>query len=297
MPLTEYIHTKNGKTTLPVHALSGEEFPVCVRDIQYKNPYDFTREHRHSYFEIFFFETGGGSQLIDFLEFPVKENSCYIVFPQQIHLLKRAPEACGQLIQFREEVVPSAQIKGLLRQVSFGENAAIVFENNPEKLQKFLPILKLLKETVSKPGKYTCETSLHYLQIILLQLLENKDVFQNNIASPSTEERKLLLQFQQLLEEQFLDTHTVQDFATQLNTTEKKLSATTKKHMGFSPLQVIHNRILLEAKRLLVFEDTSHKEIAYHLGFDSPASFSQFIKNKTGFTPSELSQSLVEIHK
>ncbi len=283
-----------GKSNLPVHALGGEESAVCVRDIQYKNPYDFTREHRHSYFEIFFFENGGGSQLIDFIEFPVKDNSCYIVFPQQIHLLKRAPKACGDLVQFREEVVPSEKIKMLLRQVSFGENPAIVFENNHDKLQKFLPVLNLLKESINHPGKFTQEISLHYLQIILLQLVENKEISAVNISS---DDRKLMFRFQHLLEEKFLETHAVQEYATQLQTTEKKLSALTKQHLGLSPLQVIHNRILLEAKRLLLFENTSYKEIAYHLGFDSPASFSQFIKNKTGFTPSELSQRLVEIHK
>ncbi|MFN5318711.1 MAG: helix-turn-helix domain-containing protein [Bacteroidia bacterium] len=62
-------------------------------------------------------------------------------------------------------------------------------------------------------------------------------------------------------------------------------------------MQVIHNRILLEAKRLLLFEKGSHKEIAYDLGFDSPASFSAFIKLKTGHAPSELAKQLTEIHK
>jgi AraC family transcriptional activator of pobA len=89
----------------------------------------------------------------------------------------------------------------------------------------------------------------------------------------------------------------VQQYAALLKTTEKKLSSITKKYLGMNPLQVIHNRLLLEAKRILLFEDTSHKEIAFRLGFDSPASFSQFIKNKTGSSPSELHAHLVNIHK
>ena len=89
----------------------------------------------------------------------------------------------------------------------------------------------------------------------------------------------------------------VQFYIEKLITTEKKLSSTIKKHTGLSPLQVIHNRILLEAKRLLLFEETTHKEITYQLGFDSPASFSTFIKSKTGFAPSELTKHLAEIHK
>src|SRR5687768_12323236 len=100
---------------LPVHSLNRDEAPVQIRHIEHKNPYDFTREHRHTYFEIFFFEKGGGSQLIDFVELPVKEQSIYIVYPQQIHLLKREPKATGRLIQFGEEVISSAQIRTMLQ--------------------------------------------------------------------------------------------------------------------------------------------------------------------------------------
>ena len=88
-----------------------------------------------------------------------------------------------------------------------------------------------------------------------------------------------------------------QFYIDKLASTEKKLAEITKKYTGLSPLQVIHNRILLEAKRLLLFEDRTHKEIAYQLGFDSPASFSNFIKSKTGLAPKELTKQLAEIHK
>jgi AraC-like DNA-binding protein len=281
-------------TSLPVHSLEEAAFPVHVRDIQYNNPYDFTREHRHSYFEIFFFEEGGGSQLIDFTEFPVIKDSCYIVYPQQVHLLKRGPDASGQLVQFPEEIVPSDQLKNLLRQVSFGINPAVIFENDRKKLEQFFPLLGLLKQSTEKSSGFSREIALHFLQALLLQMVESREVTQNSTLS---DDRKLLFRFQHLLEEQFLHNHSVREYAAQVNTSEKKLSAITKKHLGLNPLQVIHNRVLLEAKRILLFEKTSHKEIAFRLGFDSPASFSQFVKNKTGFSPSELFTHLVNIHK
>ena len=52
---------------LPVHSLGKNEYLVFVKEIQHKNPYDFTQVHRHDYYEIFFFENGGGSQLTDFM--------------------------------------------------------------------------------------------------------------------------------------------------------------------------------------------------------------------------------------
>lgn len=280
-------------SSLPVHSLESNEQIIHVRPIEYKNPYDFTREHRHTYFEIMFFDTGGGIQLIDFERFPAKANSCYIIFPQQIHLLKRN-DATGTVVQFTEEIIPSVQVRNRLRQVLFGENSAIIFENNPAKMEEFRPLLQMLKNASEKKSATSNEIALNYLQALLLHLVENKET---GSAAMVSEDQKQLFQFQQLLEEQFTHNHSVQEYVKQIGGTEKKLAAATKKYLGLSPLQVIHNRVLLEAKRILLFEDTSHKEIAFRLGFDSPASFSQFIKNKTGYSPSELSTKLVDIHK
>jgi AraC family transcriptional activator of pobA len=109
--------------------------------------------------------------------------------------------------------------------------------------------------------------------------------------------KKLLIDFYLLIEAHYSENVGVQFYIDNLGTTEKKLAEATKKHTGLSPLQVIHNRVLLEAKRLMLFEDKTHKEIAYQLGFDSPASFSSFIKSKTGLAPLELTKQLAGIHK
>ncbi len=280
--------------SLPVHSLGYNTAPVQVRRIEHKNPYDFTREHRHTYFEIFFFENGGGSQLIDFIDLPVKGKSCYIVFPQQIHLLKREPEAVGRLLQFGEEVLFSMQLRMLLQQHFFSNIPAIIFESDAARFQKCEVLVDLIGDAGVQQTATSHEIALHYLQALLLGLLDGKPAEENSMLAT---DRKMLFEFRQLLEQQFHENHQVTRYAAALNTHEKKLALVTKKFLGLSPLQVIHNRLLLEAKRLLLFESSSQKEIAFQLGFDSPANFSLFIKNKTGFSPSELSQQLVNFHK
>lgn len=269
------------------------EFPLFVKDIQHKNPYDFTKEHRHDYYEVFFFVEGGGTQLIDFINYPVLPNSCYIVFPQQVHLLRRAPEASGYLVQFPAELVPSNNINTRLNQISFSLNAAVIFENDPESLKKLLPCLAMLKEETERKQGLSKEIAINILQALLLKLIEFGS---SDDKSAGSEIQELLLNFHKLLEEQYQKNHSVSNYAAQLNITEKKLSAITKKSLGLTPLQVIHNRVLLEAKRKLLFEDLPHKELAYQLGFDSPASFSLFVKNKTGLNPSQLHSKLVNFH-
>lgn len=290
------VKTKTDKpkvTDLPVVSLEKTEQIIHVRPLEYNNPYDHTREHRHTYFEIMFFDTGGGMQLIDFQQFEAQPNSCHIIFPQQIHLLKRN-NSTGTIVQFVEEVIPSVQVRNQLRQVLFGDKPAIFFESSEERMQDFRPLLDLLKTASEKKTKISNDIAIKLLEALLLQLVEGK---QSVTTTQVSEDQRLLFHFQQLLEEQFTHNHSVQEYVKLMNATEKKLAAATKKFLGLSPLQVIHNRVLLEAKRALVFEDTSHKEIAFRLGFDSPASFSQFIKNKTGYSPSELSSHLVDIHK
>ncbi len=48
---------------------------------------------------------------------------------------------------------------------------------------------------------------------------------------------------------------------------------------------MIHQRLILEAKRLLLHSTISAKEVAYSLNFNDPSYFSRFFKTNTGFSP------------
>jgi AraC family transcriptional activator of pobA len=278
---------------LPIHSLSDESKQINILPLDHTNPYDFKREHRHTYFEIMLIENGGCNQLIDFKNYEGSNFSCYIICPQQIHLMNRN-DATGTVIQFTEYRINSPELRAGLRQLAFYENAAIVFEKQIEFFNELQMILNVLSNYLSKNNATNNSLVTHLLEAFVSLVLENSCL---NTDSKKHLDKKLLIDFYQLLEMNYSNNVGVQFYIEQLNTTEKKLSETSKKHTGLSPLQVIHTRILLEAKRMLLFEDTTHKEMAYNLGFDSPASFSSFIKSKTGLSPSELSIQLAEIHK
>ena len=57
--------------------------------------------------------------------------------------------------------------------------------------------------------------------------------------------------------------------------------------MGIPPGKLIHERLLLEAKRLLRYSDLPVADIADQLNFEDPSYFSRFFKKHTGFSPSE----------
>lgn len=278
---------------LPVHSLESDSLQMNILPLDHTNPYDFKQEHRHTYFEIMLIERGGCNQLIDFKQYPGADYSCYLICPRQIHLMNRQT-ASGTVIQFTEDRIKDPELRVALRQHTCNENAAVLFENRSDIFLELQSLVRLLHTQLERNNATNNQVVTHLLHAFVTSLLEQS--YHKESAVPEAD-KKLLYGFYQLLDTHYTENAGVKFYITQLQTTEKKLSAVTKKHAGWSPLQVIHNRLLLEAKRLLLFQEISHKEIAYQLGFDSPASFSAFIKTKTGFSPSSLTKHLADIHK
>lgn len=104
----------------------------------------------------------------------------------------------------------------------------------------------------------------------------------------SEEKFNLIRQYNLLVEIHFRQQHQVQFYAALLNKSPKTISNYFALYSKKTPLQVITERLITEAKRLFYYTDKSVKEIAAELGFDEVAHFSKFFKNNTSQNPSEL---------
>lgn len=125
--------------------------------------------------------------------------------------------------------------------------------------------------------------------IILVTRLGKVQYLSNDIDDYESD---TIRSFNLLVEQNFKKYHQVQDYANLMNKSPKTLSNLFSKSNGPTPLQVIKNRIIQEAKRLMQYTDNSTKEIAYELGFDDPASFSRFFKNNVGASPTTYKKSI-----
>ncbi|WP_299130976.1 helix-turn-helix domain-containing protein [uncultured Winogradskyella sp.] len=95
----------------------------------------------------------------------------------------------------------------------------------------------------------------------------------------------MVRQYHLLVEQNFREKHQVADYAEMLFKSPKTLSNLFKKSGDKSPLKIINERIILEAKRLLFYSDKTAEEIGYEVGFSEPAHFSKFFKNQVGSPP------------
>lgn len=102
---------------------------------------------------------------------------------------------------------------------------------------------------------------------------------------PRDRQHDLVRRFRELVEGNFRTVRSVAGFAAMLAITPTHLTRTVKAVTGQTAGAIIQDRILLEAKRRLVFSDQPVAEIAYDLDFSSPSYFSRFFTTRIGETP------------
>jgi len=99
---------------------------------------------------------------------------------------------------------------------------------------------------------------------------------------------ELLRQFSALVEQHFRERRRVRDYAALMHKSPKTLANAFRNAGSRSPREIILERVVLEAKRLLRYTDRSVNRISRDLGFDDPAHFSRLIKQRTGRAPVDL---------
>lgn len=99
--------------------------------------------------------------------------------------------------------------------------------------------------------------------------------------------------FKDLVEENYAKNVSIQTYSEYLNISSKTLSTITKSIVNKLPSQLIAERIVLEAKRLLKFTTLQISEIAFRVGFDDASYFVKYFKRQVGSSPSTYRTSII----
>jgi len=274
---------------IPIHNFTednedSESFKLIA--LESRTGYDTSIPHRHNYYEIFLFEKGGGEHEIDFNSILIKDRSIHFVSPGQVHKVKREPESYGRLILFSRNFFYSNSLKkNSLFDIPFLNNnfsEPIINLNEPD-YALILGIIDNMETEHEHEQEHHKEAIQSYLNLLLLNCkrLFDKKLDDHDLYNKTYQE------FRCLLENEFEKSRQVSDYARRLGITAKQLSILTKKTTGKTAMEMIHDRIILEAKRLLKYSDYSIKEIAFFLNFDDPSHFGKFFRSKEDLTPKE----------
>lgn len=119
--------------------------------------------------------------------------------------------------------------------------------------------------------------------IYMHKLQLERENMQMDIVEPFAKNQ--VVHFIQLLNKHFKEQSALQFYADQMNLTQDQLSQVCKKGIGWTPKAIMQEKLLREAKRLLLFDSMSVKEISYELGFTEPTNFVKFFQQHTNLSP------------
>jgi len=114
-----------------------------------------------------------------------------------------------------------------------------------------------------------------------------KDWLQINPFNATGHDINLLFDLKEIIDENYMEHISLADVSKRLNEKPYHINTLTKEKLDHTLNKLAADKLLLEAKRKIVFTDLSTKEVAYETGFNDPDYFNRFFKKKTSFTPLE----------
>jgi AraC family transcriptional activator of pobA len=267
-----------------------------VFDLTKSNLEDYLQPHKKDHFCIMMIESGEIGLQIEDHKFKLSSGKISIVFPEQISFITSvSSDISGNIILFEEILFCSDILKNelLSYNVDLAAHLNCVFLSPPE-FEKSKKIVIDIENVYLDPSLVRKEQARFYIKIFLLGLIEL--VHGQHPVLQHESDKTVYIRFKKMLSERYKNERTVQYYASKLAITTKKLNNITKKHCDETAINAIHNRILQEIKRLLLFSDLSHKQISLELGFSSPSALNKFVKTKLKETPTELQEELAQIY-
>lgn len=132
----------------------------------------------------------------------------------------------------------------------------------------------------------------HTFYLFLFEMAGLSKIYAQQTNKQLSRKENLLIQFVNLVQQQFKTQRSVQEYAKQLNITPKYLTETVKEISGKNAGDIIDEHVLLEAKLYLDNPQYSIAQIADELNFSDQSIFGKFFKRLTGLSPKEYRQSM-----
>ena len=273
---------------------NGISFKLC--QVDFDEGETLKDEINTQLFNVIWMQEGKTDYQIDFNNYQVSSESIFFLTPGQIFKVNSESVLKGYRLAFSQDFycIETHSKETACNGVLFNNIYETPFIEPGSSGLELKEILNKMFTEFENPGVASNEMILAYLRLFLVYCTRIKARMITGIGqSGSPGDHNISQKFSQLVEKNFRELHSVSDYADLLNISPKSLSKQLTKRSGVSPLELIRERIILEAKRELHYTDKSVKEIAYDLGFEDPAYFNRFFKKAARITPSIFKKSQI----
>jgi len=240
--------------------------------------------HQQAYFMLLYLEDAQGSIIMDGQHIAISAQMVVCCKPNAVNSIKLTQGTKGWLLAFSADFFSlrfNSNVLQQYRHVASREGELLCLSEIEQSKWMQLGELMLHEFQQAKPA-YTVLRS--YLNILLHATEAAIQANKPNSDRPQRRHEKVI-QFQELLDQHFLESRSPSFYADKLNISLHYLNKLCKMDCQTTSGQLIRNRVMTEVKRMLKHTSFSIAEIAYQLGFESPSYFNTFFKKHVGFTP------------
>lgn len=242
--------------------------------------------HRHEGLHQFqMLEQGGVRGSIDGREFEAQAPVLLMLAPGSVHGFTYTPDTVGHQV-----TVPTATLQQLLggSQLAHTEFATscvlpdVEGQSMADSQRLFAQVAREFR--TESPGRV--HALLACATLLAVQFLRQRgEHFRRERGQGARD--ALLQRYRALVEQHYREHRPLSFYADALGVTPDHLSRTCRGATKQSALQILHERLMLEARRLLAYSPMPVTEVAQQLGYDDAAYFSKFFSRGVGSTPSE----------
>ncbi|GAB3036972.1 helix-turn-helix domain-containing protein [Spirosoma pulveris] len=292
----------NDNQQVPVYTLEPDEltgskqFRVYNFEGTLPNQSDLLVPHRKDHYLFVFIRRAGSRQWIDMTPYLLKNNTIYFTGPEHIIVKEEFTQLWSTGIAFTKEFL-SLQENGSLSRLPLIQNPYNGHELmlTPADVDFVEDMLAKINAEYQRPNEWQQRMLTAYLTVLLTYL--SRLYTEQFNSKPFSTDNLLLKKFQARIDEKFRELHQVSEYASLLNVSAGYLSEVVKAQSGKPAIVHIHERLVLEARRLLFHTQQSLKEIAFDLGFSDASYFNRFFKRETDLTPAEYRASIREMYQ
>lgn len=295
---------KKGNNILPVYdlwpfnkdnsALKKEVYAAPFAPYIAAHPH-FLAPHRHSFYHMILFTKGSGTHIIDFEQFNIQKGQIYFMIPGQVHNWTFTTPPDGFVVNFSANLFPTfLSDVHYLELFPFFRGVAqdSILELSGEILKQAKDILSAVVDEINNDAAGAMDMVRCLLISLFIMLSRNNiQTEKNHIPQHS---RLVLHNFRKLVEQYYAEKKLPKEYAEMLYITPNHLNALCNDVLGKPAGEVIRDRVILQAKRLLVNADMQVTEIAQQLSFPDNSYFTKFFKKYTGSTPEEFRKRSLE---
>ncbi|MBF5093006.1 helix-turn-helix domain-containing protein [Novosphingobium sp. NBM11] len=266
----------------------GPEFVHIERIADRSSLHDWTiAPHSHpGMAQVLMIETGTVDVASDGSARKIAAPACMIVPSGCVHAFRFAVAAEGWVLSMAIALLHDPRIAGLLEGLGLdgGGLRVIPLETEDRQRARLSWLLADMADRLEQ-GLRATPALIAQLGLVLATLGETLAA---SLPQDAGKDRRAVLvgRYRGMIEAQYRDHWPIERYAYALGVTSSTLTRACRAVVDKSPGDLLHDRLALEAMRFLAFTGMGMAQIAHRLGFEDPAYFARFFKNRTGETAS-----------